>query len=125
MIPHGHHPSYFIYFDVLTDSIDVNIHPTKTEIKFEDERSIYAILRASVKRAIGQYHVSPSLDFERETSFDIAPARKDAQIPRPGVTVDPSFNPFDKEEKRQQQTKLGAWNKFRSHPKRQRLGELI
>jgi len=104
LIPHGHHPSYFIYFDVLTDSIDVNIHPTKTEIKFEDERSIYAMGRAAVKRAIGQYHVSPSLDFERETSFDIAPARKDAQIPRPGVTVDPSFNPFDKEEKRQQQT---------------------
>ncbi len=112
LIPHGHHPSYFIYFQVETDSIDVNIHPTKTEIKFEDERSIYAILRASVKRSIGQYHVSPSLDFDRETSFDIAPARKDAHIPSPSVTVNPSFNPFDEGQKRQQQTNWERGSSF-------------
>lgn len=95
LIQSGHHPSYFIYFEVEPEAIDVNIHPTKTEIKFEDEKSIYAILRSAVKRSIGQYHVAPSIDFEREESFDILPPAKGSQPEPPGVTIDPNFNPFD------------------------------
>lgn len=95
LMPHGHHPSYFIYFNVDPSFIDVNIHPTKTEIKFEDERAIFAILRSTVKRSLGQYHVSPSIDFEREEAFDILPPKKGQFIDQPGVTINPEFNPFD------------------------------
>lgn len=102
LIPQKHHPSYFIYFDVDPESIDVNIHPTKTEIKFEDERSIYAILRSAVKRSIGQYHVSPSLDFERETSFDFLPPRNNTHVKSPEIRVNPNFNPFEAEKKQRQ-----------------------
>ncbi|HET8838567.1 MAG TPA: DNA mismatch repair endonuclease MutL, partial [Flavobacteriaceae bacterium] len=59
------HPSYFLYLEVNPQSIDINIHPTKTEIKFDDEHSLYAILRSSVKHSLGQFSVAPVLDFER------------------------------------------------------------
>jgi DNA mismatch repair protein MutL len=95
LVPKGHHPAYFIYFEVDPASIDVNIHPTKTEIKFEDERTVFAILRSAVKRSLGQYHVSPSLDFERETAFDILPVHKNTHVPAPEIRVDPNFNPFE------------------------------
>jgi DNA mismatch repair protein MutL len=100
-VPNGHHPAYFIYFDLAPEAIDVNIHPTKTEIKFEEEKSIYAILRSTVKRSIGQYHVSPSIDFDREVSFDIPPPSRGFQPSPPGITVNPNFNPFDKEKQQQ------------------------
>lgn len=95
LIPSGHHPSYFIYFEVPTESIDVNIHPTKTEIKFEDERALFAILRSTVKRSLGQYHVAPSIDFEREETFDILPPKKGDSVEPPGVMIDPEYNPFE------------------------------
>ncbi len=87
--------SYFIVLEVDPSSIDINIHPTKTEIKFEDEKSVYAIVRASVKQALSKYSVAPSLDFERETLFDNAlePNRGDF-IPAPTIKVDPNYNPF-------------------------------
>ena len=71
MIDLKHNPSYFLNLEVDPSTIDINIHPTKTEIKFEDEHSIYAILRAAVKHSIGQYSISPVLDFERDKSLDI------------------------------------------------------
>ncbi len=97
LIPANHHPAYFIFFDVDPSHIDVNIHPTKTEIKFEDERSIYAILRSSVKRSLGQYHVAPSLDFEQETSFDVPHHQLKQPVKQPEIKVDPTYNPFDRE----------------------------
>jgi len=99
LVPHGHHPSYFIYFDVEPGTIDVNIHPTKTEIKFEDERAVYAILRSTVKRSIGQYHVSPSIDFEREQAFDILPPKAGQKFEQPGIMVNTNYNPFENNEK--------------------------
>lgn len=107
LVPHGHHPSYFIYFEVDPSSIDVNIHPTKTEIKFEDERSIYAILLSAVKRSIGQYHVSPSIDFERETAFDILPPKAGTEVEKPGIMVNPSYNPFDDPQQQQKNWSQG------------------
>ncbi|MFM9050827.1 MAG: hypothetical protein ACKOKF_00725, partial [Bacteroidota bacterium] len=92
--------SYWICLDIDPKKIDVNIHPTKTEIKFEDERSVYAIVRASVKRSLGQYSVTPSLDFERETSFDIPSSDRYKPVVRPGVTVNTEFNPFNREHKK-------------------------
>jgi len=94
LLPSGAHPSYFIHLTVDPGSIDVNIHPTKTEIKFEDERSIYAILRSATRQAMGKHHVSPSLDFERETSFDLPLGKRETPT-EPTITVDPSFNPFE------------------------------
>ncbi len=91
--------SYWLYLDIDPARIDVNIHPTKTEIKFEDERSVYAIVRASVKRALGQYSISPSLDFEREKSFDVPHEMRYQAVAHPGITINTGFNPFENREK--------------------------
>lgn len=104
LIPSGFHPSYFIYLEVDPESIDVNIHPTKTEIKFEQEKAIYAFLRSAVKRSLGQYHVAPSLDFDLETSFDVVPLRKDQEVKMPTIEVDPEYNPFESTERRPRQS---------------------
>ncbi len=68
-IPDGHHPFYVLFIEIDPSHIDINIHPTKTEIKFDDERSIYAIVMAAVRRAIGVYNLSPSLDFDLDVNF--------------------------------------------------------
>ena len=91
-------PSYFIYFKIDPSKIDVNIHPSKTEIKFEDERSIWQILLASVKEAIGKNNLSPSLDFSKEGVIDIPILTKDTDIKTPSIDTNPAFNPFDGEE---------------------------
>ncbi|MFM7023838.1 MAG: DNA mismatch repair endonuclease MutL [Flavobacteriales bacterium] len=99
--------SYFIALEVDPSSIDINIHPTKTEIKFEDEKSVYAIVRATVKQALSKYSVSPSLDFERETLFDNAPEPKMGDvIQAPKIKVDPNYNPFRDEVRPAQRQKL-------------------
>ncbi|QTN39531.1 DNA mismatch repair endonuclease MutL [Cryomorphaceae bacterium] len=100
LIPEGHHASYFLYLEVDPQTIDVNIHPTKTEIKFEDERAIYAILRSAIRKSLGQYNIAPSLDFERETSFDDIPLKPSGPVRMPTIEVDPDFNPFDTSEER-------------------------
>lgn len=92
-------PSYFIFMDIDPASIDINIHPTKTEIKFEDERSIWQILMASVKEALGRFNIVPSLDFNNEMLVDI-PVRPSFQgIPEPpGIEIDKQYDPFAGEE---------------------------
>jgi DNA mismatch repair protein MutL len=87
-------PSYFINLKIDPAKIDINIHPTKTEIKFEDERSIYAIIRTSVKQALGKYNISPTLDFEQETSFDIPLSKRMETVKAPTIKVNPNYNPF-------------------------------
>lgn len=94
LMTEDNHPSYFLFLEIDPSKIDVNIHPTKTEIKFEDERAIHTIIRTAVKHALGQYNISPSLDFDTDPQFNIAPLPKGTHIPSPGITVDPSFNPF-------------------------------
>lgn len=88
------HPSYFIYFTIDAKHIDINIHPTKTEIKFDDEYSIYSILRSAVKHSLGQFNVAPVLDFNKDKSMDTQyKSHKDfAKLPK--VEVDRNFNPF-------------------------------
>ena len=104
----GYHPSYFLYLEVPPETIDINIHPTKTEIKFEDEHTLYAILRASVKHSLGQYNVAPILDFDRDASMDIPYEYKDRKAPKPGIKVNPDFNPF-KHEKKESQSDSNQW----------------
>ncbi len=89
-------PSYFLFMDVDTTKIDVNVHPTKTEIKFEEDKFIYSILLSSIKQALGKYNIAPTLDFERETSFDLPANMRNQPTVEPQINVDPSYNPFEK-----------------------------
>ncbi|BAO55833.1 DNA mismatch repair endonuclease MutL [Nonlabens marinus] len=93
LLPDKANPSYFLYLDVPPDSVDINIHPTKTEVKFEDEHSLYAIVRASVKHALGQFSID-AIDFQKDTELDLPyeTIKNGAQAPR--IEVDPDFNPF-------------------------------
>lgn len=93
LIPSGDFPVYFIRFEVDPSTIDVNIHPTKTEIKFEDERTVYGILRSAIRKAIGSYALSPSLDFDTEIPF-ISIAGRNTEIKAPQIAVNPDYNPF-------------------------------
>ncbi len=96
LIPDDSYPSYFIKIDVDPKDIDVNIHPTKTEVNFQDARYIYAVLHASVKQAIGKYSLTPTIDFdvnpEVESAFTTAPSR---HINQPQIQINPDFNPFE------------------------------
>ena len=107
-----HNPSYFLNLEVDPSTIDINIHPTKTEIKFEDEHSIYAILRAAVKHSIGQYSISPVLDFERDKSLDIPyNYKKDKTNSSVGIDIDLSYNPFDNYSKKKEYVNLDSFDK--------------
>ena len=101
LVPQGMQVPYFIYFDVAPADIDVNIHPTKTEVKFENEQSIWQILLAAIKDAIGRFCDVPSIDFDTEGRPDIPvfnPQRDQVSIPR--VSYNPSYNPFKKTNER-------------------------
>ena len=93
MLTSDYQPSYFIYFDIDPEAIDVNIHPTKTEIKFADEQTIFQILMASVREALGKFSLAPTIDFDTQSSIDI-PLPTDQPVSRPQVSVDPTYNPF-------------------------------
>ncbi|MBR5854766.1 MAG: DNA mismatch repair endonuclease MutL [Paludibacteraceae bacterium] len=98
-------PSYFIYFDIQPDAIDVNIHPTKTEIKFADEQAIFQILLAAIREALGKFNITPSLDFTSEMHIEMPQASP--QIPpiaMPKLQVDPSYSPFKKSAQQRQNT---------------------
>ncbi|MFC2151868.1 DNA mismatch repair endonuclease MutL [Bacteroidota bacterium] len=88
-------PSYFLYFEANPSTIDVNIHPTKTEIKFEDQQAIWQILHSAVKQALGKNNIVPSIDFNQEQGFDIPFLSKDTEIKTPQIDIDQSFNPFE------------------------------
>ena len=88
------HPSYFIYLEVNPETVDINIHPTKTEIKFEDEHALYAMLRSTIKHSLGQFNVAPVLDFDRDATMDTPYEYKNKTAQVPKVEVDRNFNPF-------------------------------
>ncbi len=94
LIPNGEHPSYFLYLKVPPQSIDINIHPTKTEIKFDNEKDLYAILRATIKHSLGQYNATPLLDFNRDENLDTPYAFQKKTVKIPTIQVDRNFNPF-------------------------------
>ena len=98
LIPQGYFPTYFINFDIDPQKIDVNIHPTKTMVSFQDEKTIYQILRASVKMTLGKYTFSPQLDFEREMSFDAPPLPAGVEPKQPSIRINPDYNPFENTE---------------------------
>ncbi|SDS31637.1 DNA mismatch repair protein MutL [Formosa sp. Hel1_31_208] len=97
LVKEGSHPSYFLNLTVDPKTIDINIHPTKTEIKFDDEHTLYAIIRSSVKHSLGQFNITPVLDFDRDNNLDTPYNYKNKGISTPRVDVDRSFNPFQEE----------------------------
>ncbi|OYQ37987.1 DNA mismatch repair protein MutL [Flavobacterium cyanobacteriorum] len=94
LLKDGCQPGYFIYLDVPPNTIDINIHPTKTEIKFDDEHALYAILRSAIKHSLGQFNVAPVLDFERDANLDTPYSYEHKEAVVPAVEVDRNFNPF-------------------------------
>ena len=94
LIPEGEQPNYFLQFSVDPQSIDVNIHPTKTEIKFEDELPIWQILAAGVKETLGRFSEVPAIDFNTQDAPAIPPYNAHVEVHRPEIEVDTSYNPF-------------------------------
>lgn len=115
MLPPDHNPSYFIYFSMPADAIDVNIHPTKTEIKFADEQPVWQIVQATVREALGKYNLVPSLDFNREGDIDIpAPPSNMAMVSAPRVQVNPAYNPFASHACHTPSVTMGQWERLYS-----------
>ena len=95
IIPDHYYPTYFIQIDIDPSRIDVNIHPTKTEVKFIDEHSLFAILRAATKKAIGQFSLSNELQFDPVEEVDFPPPPKGYIPQQPTVHYNPNYNPFE------------------------------
>lgn len=108
LLKDGSQPSYFLYLTVPPNTIDINIHPTKTEIKFDDEQALYAILRASIKHSLGQFNVSPVLDFDRDANLDTPYHYKDLEAETPTIQVDGTFNPFTDDKTNQHYSKSNS-----------------
>ena len=94
LVPTGEQVPYFIYFTVPASDIDVNIHPTKTEIKFENEQAIWQILHAAVKEAVGLFSEVTAIDFDVEGKPDIPVFNPSGEAPAPAVSYNPQYNPF-------------------------------
>ena len=102
LIPDGTQPNYFLSFSVEPETIDVNIHPTKTEIKFENEMPIWQILSAAVKESLGRFSVAPTIDFDTEGAPDIPVFKQgDTDVTAPKLDIDPDYNPFETNQKPQ------------------------
>jgi DNA mismatch repair protein MutL len=97
LLTNGSQPTYFIFLNVPPNTIDINIHPTKTEIKFDDEHALYAILRSTIKHSLGQFNVAPVLDFDRDPNLDTPYQYQNKTAEYPTVQVDSTFNPFAEE----------------------------
>ena len=94
MIQASDSPNYFIYFEVDPQTIDINIHPTKTEIKFENEQAIWSILTAAIKESLGKFNIIPSIDFDQEGALDIPLNTNPQNIRPPQTNFNPNYNPF-------------------------------
>ncbi|MDD2346221.1 MAG: DNA mismatch repair endonuclease MutL, partial [Bacteroidales bacterium] len=115
LIPDGHYPSYFILLEVEPKTIDVNVHPTKTEIKFQDEKLLYAVIHSTTKKALAENSLTPSLDFETEQFFDLN-FPKDKVVQQPTIKIDPNYNPFS--------APLGSKSEFHQAPDQRQISNL-
>lgn len=109
LIPQGEQIPYFLYFEVPAENIDVNIHPTKTEIKFENEQAIWQILLASVKEAVGKFNDVPSIDFDTEGKPDIPVFNPNGSTSAPKISFNPQYNPFKQTSQPQRTTNTESW----------------
>ena len=113
LVPAGEQVPYFIYFDVPAEDIDVNIHPTKTEIKFENEQTIWQILMAAVREAVGKFNDVPSIDFDTVGKPEIPvfnPSSDDVKTPH--LRVDPQYNPFKQQTPTWKQSSVKDWEQL-------------
>jgi len=94
LLKENEQPEYFLYLELSPELIDINIHPTKTEIKFENDHIIYALVRSAVKHSLGQFQVFPSIDFELSQENEVPYSYKDKEAKLPTYQVDTNFNPF-------------------------------
>ncbi|WP_374165652.1 DNA mismatch repair endonuclease MutL [Arcticibacter sp. MXS-1] len=100
LLPDDSYPLYVLFIEIDPSKIDINVHPTKTEIKYQDEKAIYAIMRSAVKRSLGQYNITPTLDFDQETGFSHMISQKAPEdIVPPQISFNPDFNPFHTDKK--------------------------
>ncbi|PRD49362.1 DNA mismatch repair endonuclease MutL [Sphingobacterium haloxyli] len=96
ILPADTYPLYVLFIEIDPSKIDINVHPTKTEIKYEDDKAMYAILRSTVKRSLGRYNITPTLDFNQETSFaNLITNKPLEEIQAPTISFNPNFNPFE------------------------------
>ncbi|HNW49403.1 MAG TPA: DNA mismatch repair endonuclease MutL, partial [Bacteroidales bacterium] len=95
LIQEGTIPSFFIFFEVDQERIDVNIHPSKTEVKFEDDYAIFDILQSAARESLGKNSFMPSIDFDQEGAPEIPKVKAGYYVPPPKIDYDPLFNPFD------------------------------
>jgi len=92
-------PSYFLFIEIDPKLIDINIHPSKTEVNFQDNKTLYALLRSAIRQALGKYNITPSLDFETERSNDFPEPPKGIQINQPTIKINADYNPFESRQK--------------------------
>jgi len=91
----GYYPGYFLFIDIDQKKLDVNVHPNKTEIKFEDDQVIYSIIKSIVKHSLGIYQITPILDFEKDPSMEVSYSQVKSQPKIPSIEIDSNFNPFE------------------------------
>ena len=114
LVPDGDQPSYFLFLKVPPDTIDVNIHPSKTEIKFQDEQVIWKIIMAAVKESVGRFEEMPTIDFNTSDMPDIPIYNPTRPVEQPKVSFNPDFNPFagSRSESVHSRTNRDNWNKL-------------
>jgi len=95
LLKDGYYPGYFLFIDIDPTKIDVNVHPNKIEIKFDDDQNLYSIINSSVKHCLGIYQVSPVLDFDKDPSMDISYDQVKSQPRIPAIEINSEFNPFE------------------------------
>lgn len=107
LLPPDTYPSYFLFLELDPGEIDINVHPTKTEIKFENERDIWPIIHAAIRESLGKHNVVPSIDFDQSGSIEIPiPKKSGEEIVFPEIQINPDYNPFDTEKQ------LGNYSPF-------------
>ena len=120
LLPAKAFPTYFIFIECHPKHIDINIHPTKTEVKFEDEKMVYAYLRSTVKQSLGKFNLTPTIDFDVEQSFANVPVSPDQPVKPPQIKINPDYNPFERQksksishsESHSQPSQLPGWEKL-------------
>ncbi len=115
IIPEGHHPAYFICIEVNPATIDINISPTKVEVKLQNDRLMFGVLNASIKKAIGEFSLVPQLDFEYNQELDLNNIPQSGQLKVPTLHLDPNYNPF-------RSSNTSKQTSFPSYPKRENAG---
>ncbi|MGB4775226.1 MAG: DNA mismatch repair endonuclease MutL [Daejeonella sp.] len=114
VLPADSYPLYVLFIDIDPANIDINVHPTKTEIKYQDEKAIYAIIRSAVKRSLGKYNISPTLDFNQETGFSqMITQQAPEDIVAPKISFNPDFNPFSAGKDEEQKSFSGNFSERR------------